>query len=132
MGIIAVAGFASALAGSAVDAYRSRLQAQIERRRLGTLQVSMVLSGSLATVGMIVDAVALQARVHALHQAVEEAVAAGDLYAAEKLRAQLVAALEEPPASARLMATLAEYYPALVARYQGEDSGVIEGHAVQE
>lgn len=127
MGIAAVAGFASALAGTAVDAYRSRLQAQVEQRRLGTLQLSMLLSGSLATVGMIVDALALQVRAHALQQAVEEAVAAGDLYAAERLRGQLVAALEEPPASARLMATLAEYYPALVAQQRNSDAGVIEG-----
>jgi hypothetical protein len=130
MGIAAVAGFASALAGSAVDAYRSRLQAQVEQRRLGTLQLSMLLSGSLATVGMIVDAVALQVRAHALQQAVEEAVAAGDLYAAERLRGQLVAALEEPPASARLMSTLAEYYPALVAQHRNRDAGVIEGRPV--
>ena len=130
MGIAAVAGFASALAGSAVDAYRSRLQAQVEQRRLGTLQLSMLLSGSLATVGMIVDAVALQVRAHALQQAVEEAVAAGDLYAAERLRGQLVAALEEPPASARLMSTLAEYYPALVAQQRNSDAGVIEGQSL--
>ena len=126
--LAAVAGFASALAGSAVDAYRSRLEAQTERRRLGTLQASMVLSGSLAAVGMVVDAVALQLRVHALNQAVEEAIEAGDLFAAERLRAQLVAALEETPASARLLNTLADTLPALMARQNGEEpSGVIEG-----
>ena len=126
--LAAVAGFASSLAGSAVDAYRSRLEAQTERRRLGTLQASMVLSGSLAAVGMVVDAVALQLRVHALNQAVEEAIEAGDLFAAERLRAQLVAALEETPASARLLTTLADTLPALMARQNGEQpSGVIEG-----
>lgn len=126
--LAAVAGFASELAGSAVDAYRSRLDAQTQRRRLGTLQASMVLSGSLAAVGMVVDAVALQLRVHALNQAVEEAIEAGDLFAAERLRAQLVAALEETPASARLLTTLADTLPALMARQNGEEpSGVIEG-----
>ena len=127
--LAAVAGLASGLAGSAVDAYRSRLAAQTERRRLGALQVSMLLSGSLAAVGMVVDAVALQLRVHALNQAVEEAVEAGDLFAAERLRAQLVAALEETPASARLLATLADTLPVLIARQNGtEYSGVIEGN----
>lgn len=126
--LAAVAGFASGLAGSAVDAYRSRLEAQTERRRLGALQASMLLSGSLAAVGMVVDAVALQLRVHALNQAVEEAVEAGDLFAAERLRAQLVAALEETPASARLLTTLADTLPVLMARQNGEEpSGVIEG-----
>lgn len=128
MRLFAVADYASGLAGSAVDAYRSRLEAQAEQRRLGALQFSMLLSGSLAAVGMVVDAVSLQLRVSALNQAVEEAVAAGDLLAAERLRGQLVATLEEIPASARLLTTLADTFPSLVARQNGSESaGVIEG-----
>jgi len=130
MGIAGVAGYTSALAGSAVDAYRSRLQAQVERRRLGTLQVSMVMSASLAAIGMVVDAVSLPLRLHVLQQSVEEAIEAGDLVAAEQLRAQLVSLLQDPPASARLLTTLAEYIPALVARQNGGEAPVIEGHVL--
>ena len=122
-----VFGFASAIADRSVDAYRSRLQAQLEQRRLNTLQFSMLVSAAMAAVGMVVDAVGLQFRVTALQQAVEEAVAVGDLQTAEALRGQLVAALQDPPASARLLATLAEYIPALVAQQNGDDARVIEG-----
>ena len=130
MGITAVAGYAASLAGSAVDAYRSRLQAQLEHRRLDGLQFNMLVSASMATVGMVVDAAALQLRVNRLQAAVEEAAEAGDLETAELLRGQLVAALEEPPASARLLTTLADYIPAIMARQQGTEAPVIEGDVV--
>jgi hypothetical protein len=130
MGLSSVIGFASSAADRAVDAYRSRLQAQVEQRRLDSLQFNMLVSASMAAVGMLVDAVALQLRAHALQQAVEEAVAAGDLHAAEALRGQLVAALQDPPASARLLSTLAEYIPALVAQQHGDPARVIEGDVV--
>jgi len=74
-----VAGRASGLADRAVEAYRTRLEAQIQRRRIDSLQLSMLVNASLAAVGMVVDVVALQVRVNALQQALDEAVAAGDL-----------------------------------------------------
>jgi hypothetical protein len=130
MGVSAAVGFASQLADRAVDAYRFRLLAQVERRRLETLQLNMLVSGSLAAVGMVVDVAALQLRVHNLQQALDEATQAGDLHAAEQLRGQLVATLQEPPASARLLQTLAEYIPALMVRQNGGDARVIEGQVV--
>ena len=130
MDLTAAVGVASSLADRAVDAYRSRLQAQLEHRRLDALQLNMLLSASMAAVGMAADVVALQVRIHALQHALDEAIEAGDLHAAEQMRAQLVATLQEPPASARLMSTLAEYIPALVARQNGDAAKVIEGEAV--
>ena len=38
--------------------------------------------------------------------------------------------LKEPQASARLMATLAEYIPAVLAEQNGRDGRVIEGDVV--
>lgn len=125
---------ASSLADNAVETYRTRVQAQIEQRRLNMLHASMLVSAALAAVGMVVDAVALQQRVGVLQRAVDEAVADGDLAAAEHLRGQLVAALEEPTASAKLLATLADSIPATMASYsrtQREDEGnVIEGQTL--
>ncbi len=128
--VAGVAGLASGLADRAVEAYRTRLEAQIQRRRIDSLQVSMLVNASLAAVGMAVDVVALQVRIHALQQALDEAVAAGDLESAEELRGQQVAMLKEPQASARLMATLAEYIPAVLAGQTGRDGRVIEGDVV--
>lgn len=131
MGITsAVANVASALADTAIDAYRSRLRAQLERRRLDSVQFSMLVSASVATVGMVVDVVALQLRLSALQAAVDEAVEAGDLLAAEQLRAQLVAAMQEPPASAELMATLSEYIPFLMSGQVNDPGRVIEGDVI--
>lgn len=125
--IAGVAGVASQLADGAVETYRTRLEAQIQKRRIDSLQVSMLVNASLAAVGMVVDVVALQVRVHALQQALDEAVAAGDLESAEVLRGQQVAMLKEPQASARLMATLAEYIPAVMGEQGGRTGKVIEG-----
>lgn len=122
-----ITNFISALGDTAVDVYRARLQAQLEQHRLGALQLSLLLNGALAAVGMATDVIALQLRIHALQHALEEAIDAGDLEAAEGLRAQMVAMLQEPPASARLLQTLAEYLPALVAKANGHDARVIEG-----
>jgi streptomycin 6-kinase len=119
----------SALGDRAVDAYRRRLQTQMEERRLAAVQLNVLVSAGMAVAGMAVDAVAMQLRVGALQRAVDEAVAAGDLHAAEALRGQLVATLEEPPASARLMTTLADYLPALMAEHR-EDNRIIEGRTV--
>lgn len=128
MGITSAIGhLASAVADTAIDAYRSRLRAQIERRRLNSVQFSMLVSASVATVGMVVDLLALQVRLAALQAAVDEAVEAGDLVAAEQLRAQLVAVMQEPPASAELMATLSEYIPFLMSGQVHEPGRVIEG-----
>jgi hypothetical protein len=90
----------------------------------------MLVNASLAAVGMVVDVVGLQVRVNALQQALDEAVAAGDLENAEVLRGQQVAMLKEPQASARLMATLAEYIPAVLAEQNGRDGRVIEGDVI--
>lgn len=128
--VASVAGRASGLADRAVEAYRTRLEAQIQRRRIDSLQVSMLMNASLAAVGMVVDVVALQVRVNALQQALDEAVAAGDLETAEVLRGEQVAILKEPQASARLMATLAEYIPAVLAEQGGRAGRVIEGDVV--
>jgi hypothetical protein len=128
--VASVAGRASGLADRAVEAYRTRLEAQIQRRRIDSLQVSMLVNASLAAVGMVVDVVALQVRVNALQQALDEAVAAGDLETAEVLRGEQVAILKEPQASARLMATLAEYIPAVLAEQGGREGRVIEGDVV--
>ena len=76
---------------------------------------------------MVVDLLALQVRLAALQAAVDEAVEAGDLVAAEQLRAQLVAGMQEPPASAELMATLSEYIPFLMSGQVHEPGRVIEG-----
>lgn len=133
MGITSVSGvaeLASGVAGRAVESYRVRLEAQTQRRRIDSLKLSMLVNASLAAVGMAVDVVALQVRVHALQQALDEAVAAGDLETAEVLRGQQVAMLKEPQASARLMATLAEYIPAVLAEQNGRDGRVIEGDVV--
>lgn len=128
--VASVAGRASGLADRAVEAYRTRLEAQIQRRRIDSLQVSMLVNASLAAVGMVVDVVALQVRVNALQQALDEAVAAGDLETAEVLRGEQVAILKEPQASARLMTTLAEYIPAVLAEQVGREGRVIEGDVV--
>ncbi len=125
-----VAGLASGLADRAVDAYRTRLEAQVQRRRADNLGLSMLVNASLAAVGMAVDVVALQVRVHALQQALDEAVAAGDLESAEQLRGEQVRLLTEPQASARLMATLSEYIPVVLAGQSGRDGRVIEGDVV--
>ena len=125
-----VAGAASGLADRAMEAYRTRLEAQIQRRRVDSLQVSMLVNASLAAVGMAVDVVALQLRIRALQQALDGAIAAGDLESAELLRGEQVAILTEPLASARLMATLAEYIPAVLASQSGPDGRVIEGDIV--
>ena len=133
MGIVSlggVAGAASGLADRAMEAYRTRLEAQIQRRRVDSLQVSMLVNASLAAVGMAVDVVALQVRMHALQQALDGAIAAGDLESAELLRGEQVAILKEPQASARLMATLAEYIPIVLAGQSGSDGRVIEGDVV--
>ncbi len=130
MGITGIAGVASAVADRAVDAYRSRLQAQAERRRETVLQANLVVSAWLAAVGMVVDGVALPFRLQALQRAVDEAIEAGDVIAAEQLRAELVAVLHEPPASARLLTTLADTIPALVARHNGDGNTVIEGKSL--
>jgi hypothetical protein len=87
-------------------------------------------NASMAAVGMVVDVVALQVRVNALQHALDEAIAAGDLESAEVLRGEQVAMLKEPAASARLMATLAEYIPAVLAEQNGRDGRVIEGDVV--
>lgn len=128
--VASVAGRASGLADRAVEAYRTRLEAQIQQRRIDSLQLSMLLNASLAAVGMVVDVVGLQVRVNALQQALDEAVAAGDLETAEVLRGEQVAILKEPQASARLMATLAEYIPAVLAAQSGREGRVIEGDVV--
>lgn len=128
--VASVAGRASGLADRAVEAYRTRLEAQIQQRRIDSLQVSMLVNASLAAVGMVVDVVALQVRVNALQQALDEAVAAGDLETAEVLRGEQVAILKEPQASARLMATLAEYIPAVLSQQGGREGRVIEGDVV--
>jgi hypothetical protein len=130
MGIASLAGMATAasgLADRAIDSYRSRLESQVQQRRIDSLKLSMLANAGLAAVGMVVDVVALQVRVNALQQSLDEAVAAGDLAAAELLRGQQVAMLREPQASARLMATLAEYIPAVLAEQRGGDGRVIEG-----
>jgi hypothetical protein len=122
-----VTGLASSLADRAVESYRSRLEAQIQHRRINSLQLSMLVNAALAAVGMAVDVIALQVRVVALQQALDEAIAAGDLESAEELRGQQVALLKEPHASARLMAALAQYIPAVLAEQNGTDGQVIEG-----
>ena len=122
-----LADLASSLADRAVDSYRSRLEAQVQQRRIDSLQLSMLVNASLAAVGMAVDVIALQVRVVALQQALDEAIAAGDVASAEELRGQQVAMMKEPQASARLMATLAEYIPAVLAEQNGRDGRVIEG-----
>ena len=122
-----LADLASNVADRAVDSYRSRLEAQVQQRRIDSLQLSMLVNASLAAVGMAVDVIALQVRVVALQQALDEAIAAGDLAAAEELRGQQVAMMKEPQASARLMAALAEYIPAVLAAQNGRDERVIEG-----
>jgi hypothetical protein len=122
-----VTGLASSLADRAVESYRSRLEAQIQHRRITSLQLSMLVNAALAAVGMAVDVIALQVRVVALQQALDEAVAAGDLESAEELRGQQVELLKEPQASARLMAALAEYIPAVLAEQNDADGRVIEG-----
>jgi hypothetical protein len=130
MGITSVAGLAtlaSGLADRVIDSYHTRLETQVQQRRIDSLKVSMLVNASLAAVGMVVDVVALQVRVNALQQALDEAVAAGDLASAEVLRGQQVAMLEEPQASARLMATLAEYIPVVLAEQNGRDGRIIEG-----
>jgi hypothetical protein len=130
MRIVPVAGIAdlaSSLADRAVESYRARIEAQVERHRIDSLRLSMLVNASLAAVGMAVDVIALQVRVVALQQALDEAVAAGDLESAEQLRGQQVAMMKEPQASARLMATLAEYIPAILAEQGGRGDRVIEG-----
>jgi hypothetical protein len=128
--VAGVAGLASGLADRAVESYRSRLEAQVRQRRIESLKASMLVNASLAAVGMAVDVIALQMRLHALQQALDEAVAAGDMAAAELLRGQQVAMINEPQASARLMATLAEYIPAVLSEQNGRDGRVIEGDVV--
>lgn len=125
-----VIGIASGFADRAVDAYRSRLQAQLAHRRLDALQFNLLISAGVASVGMVVEALAMQVRVGLLQRAVEEAAAGGDLVTAERLRGELVRLLQEPPASARLMQTLAEYIPAVVAAHRDDHHPVIEGEVL--
>ena len=128
--VASVAGRASGLADRAVETYRTRLDAQLQRRRIESLKLSMLVNASMAAVGMVVDVVALQVRINALQNALDEAISAGDLETAEVLRGEQVAMLKEPQASARLMATLAEYIPAVLAEQNGRDGRVIEGDVV--
>jgi hypothetical protein len=128
--VASVAGRASGLADRAVETYRTRLDAQLQRRRIESLKLSMLVNASMAAVGMVVDVVALQVRINALQNALDEAISAGDLETAEVLRGEQVAMLKEPQASARLMATLAEYIPAVLAAQNGRDGRVIEGDVV--
>jgi hypothetical protein len=124
MGITSVAGIAelaSGLAERAVDSYRARLAAQVQRRRIDGLRGAMLAHASLAAVGMTVDVIALQVRVGAVQRALDEAIAAGDLERAEVLRGQQVALLAEPSAGARLLGTLAEYLPAVLADQRRPD-----------
>lgn len=125
-----VADLASGLADRAVESYRTRVEAQVQHHRIDSLRVSMLVNASLAAVGMAVDVIALQVRMHALQQALDDAVAAGDLAAAEELRGQQVAMLKEPQASARLMATLAEYIPVVLAEQNDRGGRVIPGDVV--
>lgn len=124
-----VAGLAKGLADGAVESYRARLQAQVQNRRVDSLRASMLVAATLAAVGMAVDVIALQVRVHALQQALDDAVAPGDLEAAEELRGQQVRLLKEPHASARLLATLAQYIPAVLSE-QNRDGRVIAGETL--
>ena len=129
--VAGVAGMASGLADRAVETYRDPARgARSSGAGSTACRLSMLVNASLAAVGMVVDVVALQVRVNALQQALDEAVAAGDLETAEELRGQQVAMLKEPQASARLMATLAEYIPAVLAEQNGRDGRVIEGDVV--
>ncbi|MCU0282495.1 MAG: hypothetical protein MUD13_01140 [Candidatus Nanopelagicales bacterium] len=124
MGITSVAGIAelaSGLAERAVDSYRARLAAQVQRRRIDGLRGAVLAHASLAAVGMTVDVIALQVRVGAVQRALDEAIEAGDLASAEVLRAQQVALLAEPSAGARLLGTLAEYLPAVLADQRRPD-----------
>ena len=122
-----VTGVASNLGNWAVDAYRSRLEAQMEQRRLATLQLNLLVSASVGAVGMVTDAVATSVRMVVLQKALEDAIGAQDLERAEVLRGQLTSLLEEPPASARLLNTLADYIPAIIAQHNGTQAPVIEG-----
>ncbi len=124
MGMTAVA---SNVGGWAVDAYRARLQAQLEQRRLATLQFNLLVSASLGAIGLVTDTVAVHLRIGAVQRALDEAIAAGDLERAEILRGQVTEMLQEPPASARLLNTLADYIPAIVAEHNGTRAPVIEG-----
>ena len=90
----------------------------------------MLVSAGVATVGMVADVVTLQVRLGVLQAAVDEAVEAGDLVAAERLRSQLVDALKEPTAAAKLLNTLAEYIPAIVSDMSEERGRVIEGEVL--
>lgn len=130
MGVTSALGLATGLADSAVDAYQRRLQHQLQLRRINSLKLSMVVSAGVATVGMIADVVTLQVRLGVLQSAVDEAIEAGDLVAAERLRAQLVDALKEPSAAAKLLNTLAEYIPAIVSDMSEERGRVIEGEVL--
>lgn len=122
-----VTAVVSNLGGWAVDAYRARLQAQLEQRRLAALQFNLLISAGLGAVGLVTDTLAVHLRIGALQRALDEAVGAGDLDRAEALRGQLTSILQEPPASARLLSTLAEYIPAIVAEHNGGNAPVIEG-----
>ncbi len=133
MGITSLAGvasLASGLADRAIDSYRTRVESQVQQRRVESLRVSMLVTASLAAVGMVVDVLSLQVRVNAVQKALDEAVAAGDLASAEVLRGQQVAMLNEPQASARLMATLADYIPTVLAEQNGREGRLIEGDVV--
>ena len=133
MGITSLAGvasLASGLADRAIDSYRSRVESQVQQRRVESLRVSMLVNASLAAVGMVVDVLSLQVRVNAVQRALDEAVAAGDLASAEVLRGRQVAMLNEPQASARLMATLADYIPTVLAEQNGREGRLIEGDVV--
>jgi hypothetical protein len=125
--VAGIAGLASEVAGRAVDSYRARLDAQLQRRRIDSLRGSVLAHASLAAVGMAVDVVALQVRVHAVQRALDDAIAAGDLERAEVLRGQQVAMLDEPLAGARLLTALADYLPAVLAEQQGRAGRTIKG-----
>lgn len=130
MVITAALGLATGLADSAVDIYHRRLQHQLQRRRIDSLRLSMIVTAAVASVGMVADVVTLQVRLGALQAAVDEAIAAGDLVAAEQLRGQLVTALQEPTAAAKLLNTLAEYIPAIVSDMADQRGNVIEGEII--
>ena len=125
-----VGRFASRVAGSAVDAYRSRVQAQREQGRASAVQLNVLVTSVVAIVGLVVDVAALQVRSDALQRALEEASSSGDLHRAEALRTQLVELLQSEPASARLLGTLADYLPAILADGGARPTNVIEGQAL--
>jgi hypothetical protein len=125
-----VARAVSNAAGSAVDAYRSRVQAQRAEGRTASIELNILVTSGLAVVGLLADVAAMHVRAGALQRALDEATAAGDLHRAEALRGQVVELLQSEPASARLLATLADYLPAILADGPDRGANVIEGQIV--